>query len=97
MDLFMMCTTVFQITLVSDNQHNWNININKYIYEGKIVPLHTTVVQVEEVYLLLFHDLGTRWVEWSASRPGERTTGTHCTGGCVGPRAGQDTEGTGKI
>jgi hypothetical protein len=24
----------------------------------------------EEVYLLLIHDLGTRWGEWSASRPG---------------------------
>jgi hypothetical protein len=41
--------------------------------------------------------------EWSASRPGraitpgERTPGTHCTGGWVGPRAGLDTEATGKI
>jgi hypothetical protein len=24
----------------------------------------------EEVQLLLIHDLGTRWGEWSASRPG---------------------------
>jgi hypothetical protein len=24
----------------------------------------------EEVWLLLIHDLGTRWGEWSASRPG---------------------------
>jgi hypothetical protein len=29
--------------------------------------------------------------------PGERTHGTHCTGGWVGPRAGLDTEATGKI
>jgi hypothetical protein len=29
--------------------------------------------------------------------PGERTTGTHCTGGWVGPRAGLDTEAAGKI
>jgi hypothetical protein len=41
--------------------------------------------------------------EWSASRlgraftPGERTHGTHCTGGSVGHRAGLDTEATGKI
>jgi hypothetical protein len=41
--------------------------------------------------------------EWSSSRPGralppgERTPGTHCTGGWVGPRAGLDTEDTGKI
>jgi hypothetical protein len=41
--------------------------------------------------------------EWSASRPGnaftpgERTPGTHCTGGWVGPRAGLYTEARGKI
>jgi hypothetical protein len=41
--------------------------------------------------------------EWSASRPGrafipgERTSGTHYTGGWVGPRAGLDTEARGKI
>jgi hypothetical protein len=28
---------------------------------------------------------------------GERTPGTHCTGGWVGPRAGLDTEDRGKI
>jgi hypothetical protein len=28
--------------------------------------------------------------------PGERTPGTHCTGGWVGPRAGLDTEARGK-
>jgi hypothetical protein len=41
--------------------------------------------------------------DWSASRPGrafipgERTPGTHCTGGWVGPRAGLDTDDRGKI
>jgi hypothetical protein len=41
--------------------------------------------------------------EWSASRPGlaftpgERTDGTHCTGGSVGHRAGLGTEATEKI
>jgi hypothetical protein len=29
--------------------------------------------------------------------PGERTPGTHCTGGWVGPRAGLDTDATGKL
>jgi hypothetical protein len=29
--------------------------------------------------------------------PGERTPGTHCTGGWVGPRDGLDTEATGEI
>jgi hypothetical protein len=41
--------------------------------------------------------------EWLASRPGraftpgERTPGTPCTGGWVGPKAGLDTEVRGKI
>jgi hypothetical protein len=41
--------------------------------------------------------------EWSASRPGrtlppgKEPTGTHCTGGWVGPRAGLDAEVRGKI
>jgi hypothetical protein len=40
-------------------------------------------------------DLGTRWGEWSASRPGrfnprETAPGTHYIGGCVGPTAGLD-------
>jgi hypothetical protein len=48
-------------------------------------------------------DLGSRW-RWVVSvtprprfSPGERTPGTHCTGGWVGPRAGLDTEVRGKI
>jgi hypothetical protein len=41
-------------------------------------------------------DLGTRWSEWSASRPRrfiprERAPGTHWIGGWVGPRAVLDT------
>jgi hypothetical protein len=32
----------------------------------------------------------------AALYPRERTTGTHCTGGWVGPRAGLDTEVRGK-
>jgi hypothetical protein len=34
---------------------------------------------------------------WPHFTPGERTPGTHCTGGWVGPRAGLDTEARGKI
>jgi hypothetical protein len=56
----------------------------------------------EKVYLLLILDLGTRW-GWLVSvtpRPRfitrQRTTGTHCTGGWVGLRAGVDTEARGK-
>jgi hypothetical protein len=51
----------------------------------------------------LILDLGTRW-GWVISvtrrprfSPGERTPGTHCTGGWVGPSAGLDTEARGKI
>jgi hypothetical protein len=33
----------------------------------------------------------------AALYPGERTPGTHCTGGWVGPRAGLDTEARVKI
>jgi hypothetical protein len=57
----------------------------------------------EEVYLLLIHDLGTKWA-WLVSvtpltcfTPGERTPGTHWTGGWVGPRAGLDTEARRRI
>jgi hypothetical protein len=55
------------------------------------------------VYLLLFLDLGTKWDEWSASRPGRPLTAgkglprTHWIGGCVGLRADLDTEARGKI
>jgi hypothetical protein len=57
----------------------------------------------DDVQLLLNKDLGTRWGEWSASRPGraftpgERTPSTHCTGGWMDHRAGLDTEVIGKI
>jgi hypothetical protein len=57
----------------------------------------------EGTELLLILDLGTRW-GWVVSvtprprfTPWERTTGTHCTGGWVGPRAGLDTEDRGQI
>jgi hypothetical protein len=57
----------------------------------------------EEEKLLLILNFGTRW-GWVMSitprprfTPGERTSGTHCTGGWVGPRAGMDAEARGKI
>jgi hypothetical protein len=54
------------------------------------------------MYLLLMHDLGTIRVSGQRHAPSvlyplERTPGTHCTGGWVGPRAGLDTEARGKI
>jgi hypothetical protein len=39
---------------------------------------------------------GQRHVQ-AALDPGERTLGTQCAGGCVGPRAGLDTGARGKI
>jgi hypothetical protein len=57
----------------------------------------------EEVWLLLIHDLGTRWGEWSASRPGRALLpgkGHPVPIGqevWVGLRAGLDTEHRGKI
>jgi hypothetical protein len=57
----------------------------------------------EEVYSYSFSTSALDGGEWSASlpgrafTPGERTPGTHCTGGWVGPRAGLDTEVRGKI
>jgi hypothetical protein len=55
------------------------------------------------VWLELIHDLGNKWglVVSVTPRPRfsleERTPGTHCTGGWVGPRAGLYAEATGKI
>jgi hypothetical protein len=55
------------------------------------------------VWLLLIHDLGTRWGLVVSVTPRPRfyprgkAPGTHCTGGWVGPRAGLDTEARGKI
>jgi hypothetical protein len=72
--------------------------------KAKAVPLHAMkALGGRGVYLLLILDLGTRygWLVSVTPRPlfslGERTTGTHCTGGWVGPRAGLDTEARGKI
>jgi hypothetical protein len=71
--------------------------------KSKTVPLHAVMtLGGREVQLLLILDLDTRWSEWSACHasaalcPGERTPGTHCTGGWVGLRAGLDTEARGK-
>jgi hypothetical protein len=48
--------------------------------------------------LLLILDLGTRWGDWTLSRPGcalarERTPCTHWIGGWMDLRAGLDTQG----
>jgi hypothetical protein len=54
------------------------------------------------MYLLIIHDLGTRWglvvsvTPRPPFTPGEWTPNTHCTGGWVGLRAGLYTEARGK-
>jgi hypothetical protein len=77
-----------------------------YLFYKKLKLTHYTPrrrLRGDEVYLLLILDFGTRWgwVVYVTPRPrftpGERTPGTHCTGGWVGPRAGLDTETRGKI
>jgi hypothetical protein len=73
--------------------------------KGKAVPLPPCERQGGEkvLYLLLITDNGTRWgyvvsvTPRPRFTPGERTPGTHCTGGWVGPRAGLDTEARGKV
>jgi hypothetical protein len=53
----------------------------------------------EEVQLLILN-LGTRWGEWSASRPGRALLpgkGPRCPGGWEGPRTGLDAEARRKI
>jgi hypothetical protein len=95
---------------VPGNTHGSNIStlggvsINDCNVKGKAVPLHAMEAMEERRYSS--YSLTTSALdggEWSATRPGraftpgERTPGTHCTGGWVGPRAGLDTEATGKI
>jgi hypothetical protein len=74
------------------------------VKKGKVIPLHPWRRLGERRYssysiLASAPDGG----EWSASRPwprftpGERTPGTHWTGGWVGPRAGVDAGGRRKI
>jgi hypothetical protein len=73
--------------------------------KGKAVPLHAMeALRGERRYSSYsFSTSALDGGEWLASRlgraftPGERTPGTHCTGGWVGPRAGVDTEARGKI
>jgi hypothetical protein len=59
------------------------------------------VLRGRGVLLLLIFDLDTKWVEWSASRPGrslprEMTPGSHRVGGWVAFRAGLYSEDRGK-
>jgi hypothetical protein len=102
---------VKRILQVSKTKFSWkytdlkNRHIKLSLSEGKAVPLHTTeALGREKRYSSYsFSTSALDGGEWSASRPGraftpgERTPGTHRTGGWVGPIAGLDTEARGKI
>jgi hypothetical protein len=69
---------------------------------AKAVPLHATkALRGDELQLLLILDLGTRWGEWSASRPGRALVPGKGlpvrTGQEAGWAPGLDTEARGKI
>jgi hypothetical protein len=90
---------LFQLTI-----HVSPFNSSPYRLKSKAVPLHAMeALGVEEVQLLLIHDLGNKrgWVDRVTPRtlftPGEKTPSTHCTWDWVGPKAGLDTKARGKI
>jgi hypothetical protein len=92
-----MCFTVTSSCMCS----TWTWRLKQKAKQSRYTPWRC--LGEEELYLLLIHDLGIRW-GWVVSvtprprfRPGERTPGTHCTGGWVSLRAGLDTEVRGKI
>jgi hypothetical protein len=87
--------TIFS-TILNCQWRTWTINWRQIVKLSRYTPLRR--FGGEEVYLLHIHDLGTRWGWVVSVTPRPRfTTGTHCTGGWVGHRAGLDTEDRGKI
>jgi hypothetical protein len=75
------------------------------IHKGKAIPLHAMeafggrggIAPTHSRPRHLMGVSGQRHAPAALLPPGERTPGTHWTGGWVGPRAGLDTEATGKI
>jgi hypothetical protein len=83
--------------------HNY---MHKAKLKPKAVPLHAMKALGGRgcTRIAPSHSQPCHWMGWVVSvmprprfSPGERTPGTHCTGGWVGPRAGLDTEARGKI
>jgi hypothetical protein len=63
--------------------------------KGNVVSVHRGMKTYEEWwYKSTILEFGTRWSELSASCPGRFTPGTHCIGGCVGPRGGLEQKPT---
>jgi hypothetical protein len=69
----------------SFTQAQRNINLPS---KSKAVPLHAMVALGRDRRYSSYSFLTSAldWGEWSVSRPRERITSTHCTGGCVGLR-----------
>jgi hypothetical protein len=70
----------------AEEKKGWNL---KKLKLSHYTPLR--LMEGEELYLLLILDLSSRWGRVVSvmprlhSSPGERTPGTHCTGGWMGP------------
>jgi hypothetical protein len=81
-----------------------SMKMRRAYIKAKAVPLDATEALGERGRIAPTHSRPRNYMECVVSiiplprfRPGERVSGTHCTGGWVGPRAGLDTEATGKI
>jgi hypothetical protein len=74
--------------------------VDKYmiivVTKVKAVPLYATKA-IGRYSSYSFSTSALDGGEWSASRPGERTPGTHSTGGWMAPRAGLYKEAREKI
>jgi hypothetical protein len=86
------------------NHHTHTTPLLSFIVKAKALPLHSTEALVRErrYSSYSFSISALDWVSgqrhaWPHFSPGERTLGTHCTGGWMGPRAGLETECRGKI
>jgi hypothetical protein len=81
----------------------WIIRLFLFQYQSKAVPPHVIEEFVGErmhssySFLTLALDGVIRVTSRPRCTPGERTQDAHWIGGWVGPRAGLDTEATGKI
>jgi hypothetical protein len=88
----------YYVQLYSD----WNTRNLRYISDF-ISPMLLALGGERRYSTYSFSTSALDGCEWSPSRPtrtlapGERTPGTQCTGGWVGPRVGLDTKARGKI
>jgi hypothetical protein len=81
------CGYVFQFKTIIVNL---KVNLKLWLNHGRHLNSRDSRLGIYSSYSFLTSALDVG--EWPALCPGERTPGTHCTGGWVGPRAGLDTE-----